>query len=115
MLKTEIFHLRLRTVFLFFLMVLLGIVAFEPFICRKFGGGSEFVCIGFIGGGMPIGGGGGGTDPPRPRGIRSSLSSSERRSVKSKSHNVNGRVIFFISSSQCNSFSDFFGSGFRIS
>lgn len=72
--------------------------------------------IGFIGGGIPIGGGGGGTDnPPKPRGIKSSLSSSECRSVKSKSHSVNGRTIFFTNSSQCNSFSDFFGSGFLIS
>lgn len=62
-----------------------------------------------------MGGGGGGTEPPRPRGIKSSLSSSERRSVKSKSHNVNGLVIFFTNSSQCSSFSDFFGSGFLIS
>lgn len=49
------------------------------------------------------------------RGIKSSLSSSERKSVKSKSHSVNGLVIFFTNSSQCSSFSDFFGSGFLIS
>lgn len=67
------------------------------------------------GGGIPIGGGGGGTEFPRPRGVISSISSSARKSVKSKSHSVNGRVIFLTSSSQCNSFSDFFGSGFLIS
>lgn len=108
-----------RTVFLFFFIVLSLLVPllfdFDPFMRRKLCGGSRFMFIAFIGGGIPIGGGGGGTDPIPPRGKRSSLSSSERRSVKSKSHNVNGRVIFLISSSQCSSFSDFFGSGFRIS
>lgn len=108
-----------QTVFLFFLTVFPGeSVVFDPFMnsCRRIGGGgSKLVFIAFIGGGIPIGGGGGGTDPPRPRGNKSSLSSSGRRSVKSKSHKVNGRVIFFISSSQCSSFSDFFGSGFLIS
>lgn len=96
-------------------MPVLGDAVFDPFMCRKFCGCSRLVFIGFIGGGMPGHiGGGGGTDEI-DRGNRSSLSSSARRSVKSKSHSVNGRVIFFISSSQCSSFSDFFGSGFRIS
>lgn len=92
------------------------VVPFDPFrySCRIMGGGSKLACIAFMGGGIPMGGGGG-TDPPKPRGIKSSLSSSVQRSVKSKSHNVSGRVIFFISSSQCSSFSDFFGSGFLIS
>lgn len=49
---------------------------------------------------IPIGGGGGGTVLPRPRGNDSSLSSSECKSVKSKSHNVNGLIIFFTNSSQ---------------
>lgn len=79
------------------------------------GGGGKFI----IGGGItmpdiPIGGGGGGPTP-RPRGAKSSTSSSICRSVKSRSHNRNGRDIFLTSSSQCNSFSDFFGSCFLIS
>lgn len=89
---------------------------FDPFKWRPLDSASMMFGIGFMGGGIPMGGGGGGTaNPPKPRGIMSSLSSSECRSVKSKSHSVNGRTIFFTSSSQCNSFSDFFGSGFRIS
>lgn len=93
----------------------------DPFIYRLIGGGTRFIDGGangfiIIGGGIfPIGGGGGGMDVPMPRGAKSSLSSVDSKSVKSKSHNFNGRVIFRINSSQCNSFSDFFGSGFLIS
>lgn len=126
-------HIMSLTVFLFFLIgrMLFGWAAgvdadikdaadvdidFDPFKWRPFDSASIMFGIGFIGGGIPIGGGGGGTvNPPKPRGIKSSLSSSECRSVKSKSHSVNGRTIFFTNSSQCNSFSDFFGSGFLIS
>lgn len=68
-----------------------------------------------IGGGIPIGGGGGGTAPPKPRGAKTSFSSSSFRSVKSRSHSLRGREIFRTNSSQCSSFSDFLGSTFLIS
>lgn len=93
--------------------------AFEPFKRRTFGGtrlvdgGARGFIIG--GGTFPIGGGGGGMQLPIPRGAKSSLSSADNKSVKSKSHNFNGLIIFLINSSQCNSFSDFFGSCFLIS
>lgn len=111
------------TVFLFFLIVFPLVVAsfvFGPFTCRILGSGTRFVRGGANGliigdGAHPIGGGGGGIQFPIPRGAKSSLSSSDNKSVKSKSHNFNGLVMFFINSSQCNSFSDFFGSCFLIS
>lgn len=67
-----------------------------------------------IGGGARIGGGGG-TLPVASPGIVSFISSSGRKSVKSRSHKVNGRTIPLRMPSQCNSFSDFFGSAFLIS
>lgn len=111
------------TVFLFFLIVLPLVVAsagLGPFTCRKLGGGARFVgggANGFIigGGTLLIGGGGGGIQLPIPRGAKSSLSSADSKSVKSRSHNFNGLVMFLINSSQCSSFSDFFGSCFLIS
>lgn len=69
-----------------------------------------------LGGGAACGGGGGGIPTPNPLGADGSFSSSEFKSVKSKSHKFNGRVIFFTSSSQWSSFSDFLTStGFLIS
>lgn len=77
---------------------------------RLVGGGIDFN----IGGGARIGGGGGTFPLPTP-GITSFISSSGSKSVKSRSHSVNCRTMLFLISSQCNSFSDFFGSAFLIS
>lgn len=85
---------------------------------RLFMGGGHTMCAGgIIGGGMPPpnGGGGGGTPAPKPRGANTSFSSSEFKSVKSRSQRLSGRIILRTSSSQCSSFSDFFGSTFLTS
>lgn len=57
-----------------------------------------------------MGGGGGGTPLVTFTGPRTSTSSSELRSVKSRSQSSRGRFSFLTNSSQCNSFSDFFAS-----
>lgn len=64
------------------------------------------------GGGTKLGGGGGIDEPHNPRGIKTFISSSSVKSLKSKSQSMRSRSIFFTNSSQCSSISDFFGSGF---